>query len=253
MIQNKIEHKTSTAIRFTLIELLVVVAIIAILASMLLPALNKVRATSRRISCINQMKNIELGVLQYAQDGGGYLPGTGGTTWGSFWSYKILDYIGMKTLQGVNYTRSYGHYETSWSGGRMLYAPTGKGKIFYCPSLAFTPMRAQSDAYSGTAICVPANQSNSVITYSINWNIAYVSGQSSALNNAVWQKIDGPNFKQPSRMIMFGESDRRPFVKQYGQLDYALHNKFTNVSMLDGHVETGVYKPQAQNPWKGLL
>ena len=80
--------------KFTLIELLVVIAIIAILAAMLLPALSQAREKARSISCTNQLKQLSLSMLLYADGYEEQLPSVYDTSTGIAWP-RMLEYVNM--------------------------------------------------------------------------------------------------------------------------------------------------------------
>ena len=82
---------------FTLIELLVVIAIIAILAAILFPVFARARENARRSSCSSNLKQIGLGILQYAQDFDETYPGRGDANYTTppvrSWRQAVQPYI----------------------------------------------------------------------------------------------------------------------------------------------------------------
>jgi prepilin-type N-terminal cleavage/methylation domain-containing protein len=56
---------------FTLIELLVVISIIAVLLTMLMPALSRAKEAAKRVHCLNNTRNLTIGWIMYVEDGAG--------------------------------------------------------------------------------------------------------------------------------------------------------------------------------------
>lgn len=86
---------------FTLVELLVVIGIIAVLISVLLPAMRKARQAAQSVSCLSSLKQIGAGVIAYASSTGGLMPSGQWGNWTSdgdavFWYTLINPYVGGK-------------------------------------------------------------------------------------------------------------------------------------------------------------
>lgn len=131
---------------FTLIELLVVIAIIAILAAILFPVFGRARENARRTSCLSNMKQIGLGVLQYAQDYDGLVPATnaGGDSFEAYTSAaRLMPYVKsfqlfrcpssgaeMGTIQAMQRDNGGGDYMTDPATIGLPASTAGRTKYF---------------------------------------------------------------------------------------------------------------------------
>lgn len=134
--------KGKTANRFTLIELLIVIAIIAILAGMLLPALNKARMKARSTSCKSNLRSINQMVMMYWDDFKNGLPNkspSGSTQSFRAWNSLLWEYYmgGIKTMRFTDGNR------------RIWLDPILRGSVFACPELSLkNPNRSNRNALS---------------------------------------------------------------------------------------------------------
>jgi len=115
-----------------LIELLVVVAIIAVLASLLLPALSSARASAKTTECISRLKQYALAGQTYISDNDDYLPYTlwDGKTWSGGW---LPDVYGGNWRQAI--TCNCPARDANWPQGPGLYNSSYASNRFYGMSI----------------------------------------------------------------------------------------------------------------------
>ena len=114
---------------FTLLELLIVIAIIAILAGILLPALNSAREKAKTITCSNTQKQLSLYFFSYASNNQDFLP-----------AVRTGDWLAVETRWNTQLDRSENlpfkppHKRIIWNDTGLWRFGTGECPLFECPS-----------------------------------------------------------------------------------------------------------------------
>ena len=216
----KRNEKLRSGVFFTLIELLVVIAIIAVLAGMLLPALSKVKATGRAVTCINNERQVILAGLNYAND----------------WNSLILVQNYMPS-ESSKYNVQYGWVEFLVDGG---YIPEDFN-LLLCPDL---PLPLDPTASKTTS---EAKQQKRVTYGLLYWNATKKYVIIRGNENQIFINLGA--LKHPTTAMFGGDS----YVdnQYWGKAQYCIvnpaestslgrfhsrHSRKMNLMYLDGHV-----------------
>jgi prepilin-type N-terminal cleavage/methylation domain-containing protein len=146
---------------FTLVELLVVIAIIGVLVALLLPAVQTARESARRMQCSNNLKQVTLGMHNYADTYGGTFPvGEYSCCWGT-WLVGLLPYVEQKALfdqykfyGAINSAGGNPDLNTRYGGSMNLPVTRTQIKAYTCPSdpkTNTTPLRSAITSHNYVA------------------------------------------------------------------------------------------------------
>jgi prepilin-type processing-associated H-X9-DG protein/prepilin-type N-terminal cleavage/methylation domain-containing protein len=237
------KRKCKNRRKFTLIELLVVIAIIAILAGMLLPALNMAREKARAISCLANLKQIQTAQLLYASDNDdNFCVG-----WASY-SVGSRSWAWPKEPNGllVGYMPSL-HSKGALSNREMQIGTVGSayGTIPQRSPLACPSVSTQSGMTLGPqgGYYKTDNHRDYVATYGYNGWMARSSRPEARKQS---------RFAAPSKSAVFGDEYGTSTLMYYGgaanwaSMPFYRHSGKANFAFADGHVST---RSKQEVPW----